>query len=193
MRFSRLAILAAAVLVGTIGQAQASHIFSQNILINGTPVASGGAFTNPLITINAGDSVTFSFGLWDTDPSTTNYTDSFNVSFAATGGTLPAPANSSVGYTGNGTSGSPITYTFSRTFSTAGSFVGNLTPNFPSSFPDYVFPNGNQTSEPQIPFTIQVNGAVPEPSTFAIVGMFLAIGAGCYFYRRQRTGAASVV
>jgi hypothetical protein len=34
---------------------------------------------------------------------------------------------------------------------------------------------------------------VPEPSTFALFGMMLAFGAGCFFYRRQRTFAPVAV
>lgn len=37
-----------------------------------------------------------------------------------------------------------------------------------------------------------IGPAVPEPSTFAIFGMFLALGAGCWLYRRQRAAALAM-
>ncbi len=168
-------LLAVIASIAVAGSSQASHIFSTNILINGIPVAAGNAFTDPTIMILAGDTVTFSFDLFDTDPSATSFADTFNVSFGVSGGTLPAPAGDSFAYTGNGTAGTPITYSFNRTFGMAGTFDGFLVPDFPSSFPDYIFPGGNQVSEPQVPFSIVVQN-VPEPMSMAIFGGLAVAG-----------------
>lgn len=35
--------------------------------------------------------------------------------------------------------------------------------------------------------------SIPEPSTFAIFGMFIALGACCWLYRRRSVAAASIV
>lgn len=168
-------LLAAVATIAVVGSTQASHIFSTNIRINGTPVAAGNAFTDPNIVIVAGDTVTFSFDLFDTDPSTTSFADTLNVTFGASTGTLPAPAGDSFAYLGNGTSGSPVNFSFNRTFNTAGNYDGFLIPDFPSSFPDYIFPGGNQLSEPQVPFSITVLSA-PEPASMAIFGAIVVAG-----------------
>ena len=168
-------LMAAIAMIAIAGSTQASHIFSTNIRINGTPVAAGNAFTDPNIVIFAGDTVTFSFDLFDTDPSATSFADTFNVSFGASTGTLPAPANASFAYLGNGTSGTPVNFSFNRTFNLAGNYDGFLIPNFPVSFPDYIHPGGNQLSEPQVPFSITVL-AVPEPASMAIFGAIAVAG-----------------
>lgn len=177
----------ALVLVGlAVSPTQASHIFATNVTINGTPLAAGNATTNPTITVNPGDLITFSFDLFDTDPSATSFADTLNVSFGASSGTLPAPANASFAYLGNGTSGTPVNFSFTRTYGSGGTYIGSLTPDFPVSFPDYIFPGGAQSSQQQLPFTIVVT---PEPATLAVFGG-LAL-AGLAGYRRRKVKATA--
>ena len=161
-------------------QVHATHIFSTNITINGKPVAAGNAFTNPTITVKQGATVTFSFDLFSTfgDP------DTFKVNFTGAG----LPANQSFAYNGSGTSGTPLNFSFNQVFNTPGTFSGFLQPDFPVSFPDYIFPGGNQTNAPQIPFTIQVD-AIPEPASMTIFGM-MAVGGAFYGWRRRKLAAA---
>lgn len=163
--------------------AHASHIFSQNITINGTPVAVGNGFTDPLIVVaNPGDNVTFSFELFSTggDP------DTFNVTFGPSSGTLGPPANASFAYNGSGTAGTPVLFSFTRSFGSPGLYDGFLIPDFPVSFPDYIFPGGGQLSEPQIPFRIQVN---PEPASLLAWGLLTGVGFVSYRLRRRKVSA----
>lgn len=179
MKLVRVALAVAALAVCGASTAQASHIFSTNITIDGTPVAAGNAFTDPVINALVGVPITFSFDLFGD-------ADTFNVSFFDGGGsTLPVPANASFAYNGTGTLATPVVFSFTRTFGAVGLFNGILIPDFPVSFPDYLFPGGGQTSEPQIPFTIQVsanNGSVPEPATMALACLG---GLGLIGYRRR--------
>jgi hypothetical protein len=176
-----LGLILSAIIAGPVNHAAASHIFSTNITIDGTPVAAGGMFTDPTIMAMVGVPVTFSFDVFGD-------ADTFNVTFANVGpSTLPTPASFSVAYAGGATQMSPLTISFTRTFLAAGVFDGTLTPDFPSSFPDYIYPNGVPASEPVIPFAIQVSQAngVPEPGTLTLMGLG-AIGLACSRLRRRR-------
>lgn len=64
----------------------------------------------------------------------------------------------------------------------AGTFVGNVSG----------FPNNSSQQITAGTFQVAATAPVPEPSTFALFGMVLALGAGCYIYRRQRTLAPAV-
>lgn len=174
--------MVAAMLAVTAGQAQASHIFSTNIRINGTPVATGNLFDDPTIATTVGTPVTFSFDLF-------GQSDTFFVSFFDAGGsTLPTPANFSINYNGSGTQAAPVTVSFTRSFASTGTFNGYLVPDLVSSNPDYLLPGGNQLSQPQIPFTINVASntpAVPEPTSMALAG-FAGMGMAVGAWRRRR-------
>jgi hypothetical protein len=176
-----IAILGAVAFSSTA--AEASHIFSTDITINGTPVASGNTFTNPIIDVYVNDPVTFSFDLFGS-------ASTFNVFFSDAGGsTLPVPANASFAYNGTGTFGTPVVFTFDRAFASPGIYNGRLVPNLTSSSPNYLFPGGGETSNPSIPFQIRVASEVPEPASLALWSILGTAGIAAWRRKRKLAGA----
>jgi hypothetical protein len=175
-----LGVVILSVSILATGAAEASHIFSTNITIDGTPVASGNAFTSPIIDVYVNDPVTFSFDLFGSS-------GQFDMLFFDAGGsTLPVPTNASTGYNGTGTLATPVVFTFDRTFATAGIFNGRLVPDFPASSPDYRFPGGNTTSNPSIPFQIRVSAAeVPEPASLVLWSVLGTAGIAAWRRKQQ--------
>lgn len=152
-------VLAAVCLTGLLPTVWASHVFSTNITVEGAQIASGSAFTNPTITVNSGDTIDFTFDLF-------GGADTFSVSF--TGASFLV--NQLFAYDGTGTQANPFDFDFGLTAGAPGTYLVSMTPDLFSSFPDYLFPSGNQASEPIIPFTLVVqSNAVPEPASLALV------------------------
>ena len=182
-------LAAAMLLLGIAGQAQASHIFTTDILVNGTAVATTNTFSDPTIITTVGTPVTFDIGMYGAS-------NTLNITFVAqAGSTLAAPTVESFSFGGGGTSANPIRHTFTRTFTSAGVFDGYFVPNFLVSSPDYRFPGGSQLDNPQIPIRIVVNqvaaSPVPEPASIILLATGgIGLVGGAIRRRRARKGLA---
>lgn len=158
--------------------AQASHIFVTNVGIGGSPLDSTTGPTNPILNVTQGGSLNFTGDMLG---------DSDTLSVLING--VPGLSQNSFSVVFGGGNAS---FSQGITFNTVGVFNGLVTYDFPTSFPDYLDPNGNQFSERTLGFTVSVlaNGAVPEPATWmTLILGFGAIGAGM---RRAKVVKTSV-
>lgn len=176
---SKLPLLGIGLLMLLAEPCAASHIFMTNFTINGTPVAAGGAFTNPFINVNVGETVTFAFDMYGASSNLT-------LVFTKTGGTLDAPPTQMFSYDGSGTSASPVPFSYGILVDTPGTFVGTIDTDIGGS-PNFTFPNGTSTTDPRIPFQAQVHAAssaVPEPAS-VLIWSLLGLGLVGFVGRRR--------
>jgi hypothetical protein len=155
-------IIGAALLAGliTVPDAKASHIFFQNIRINGQAINDPGqqnVFTSP-----SGGIFTFEADFWGPG-------DFFNVTFNPLAGSTLALSNFSFQYTGGGTQGSPLTLTNQQTPG-IGTFTGTFQVASNQSSPDFISRANQQLDNPVFNLTVTQTEAVPEPSTWALLG-----------------------
>jgi hypothetical protein len=166
--YKKLSVLSlVACLVCAASSVSASHIFFSPIAINGTSLETTAGFTDPTITVNIGDSVTFHSRI------TGEAGDLFSLIFSPAAGSTLAIANFSVIATPT-----PFDANYTLTFSTPGLFDGTVFANLDASSPDYVVPSdGSQMDSREFAFALQVQatpGTVPEPGSLALLGAAVA-------------------
>jgi PEP-CTERM putative exosortase interaction domain len=154
-------------------------------VVDGVFLANGLGIFDTVVTFNI-----TGYGTFTSDPA-----GDVNVLLGDPSGSLSSPS-----FYAAGLADSTVTFGFFTRFNVAAppfdadvptpsvlSNVSNHAANFifiPLNGENSLFINGVDP----VGATAQITGAnaaVPEPSTFALFGM--ALGAGCYFYRRQRT------
>ncbi len=164
-----LAAASVAVLSAFSAPAQASHIFVGNVGINGSPLDSVMGPTNPIFNVTQGGSLTFTGDMQGSS-------DTLNVVISGISG---LSQNSFSVFFGGGNA----SFSQAITFNTVGMFNGSVNYDFPSSFPDYIAPNGQEFSERTLGFKVNViSGAVPEPATW----MFMLLGMAGIGYSMRR-------
>lgn len=169
------AALAAGALLFSAQAANAGHIFFSPVDINGTVLETNAGFTDPILSVVTGQTVTFH----TTISGETN--GGFNFSFFPdAGSTLVIPD-----FVGDNPT-DPTEINYSLTFLTPGFFDGSVRADIPPSSPDYMIPAGGMDDSRNFPFRLQVTPAVentvPEPVSLALVGL----GAlGLVFTRRK--------
>ena len=158
--------------------AQASHIFVSNVGIGGTALDSVNGPTNPILNVTQGGSLAFTGDM-------RGNSDTLNVLITGVPGL--SQNTFSVFFAGGNAS-----FTQGITFNTVGVFNGLVNYDFPSSFPDYIAPNGQQFSERTLGFTVNVlAGNVPEPATWLMLILgFGAVGAGMRRAKGVQTSVA---
>lgn len=169
--------------------AQAAHVFFQNVKINNTALETTSGFTNPTFNINIGDTLEFAIEVYGS-------ADTLFTSFTKNSGTLDTPLGQSFSYSGGATSSNPSLFSFTRSFSTAGTFNGMFNVDLTSSFPDYNVPStGAQVDTRQFAFTANVSNAqaqpVPEPASVLGIMAFGALGGGRLLKRKKQAALAS--
>ncbi|MSO76014.1 MAG: hypothetical protein EXQ87_03750 [Alphaproteobacteria bacterium] len=187
-----MAIAATATLALGAGQALALHIFFEDIRINGIALDSSGGLTDPVFTIEAGESLTYSVVAFG-DPGTLFF------SFYQDMGSLPALTSEAITFDGvDGT-----TLSFSHFIPTMGNWIGSIYatfgnivgPDYPPLGHHYYVPlDGSDPcdlSDPSgipscpvafFPFTVNV---ILELASLAMLGIGLA---ALGFVRRRRNG-----
>lgn len=170
-----LAAASVAVLSAFSVPAQASHIFVSNVGINGSPLDSISGPTNPIFNVTQGGSLTFTGDMQGSG-------EALNVVISGISG---LSQNSFSVLFGGGTA----SFSQAITFNTVGMFNGSVNYDFPSSFPDYMAPDGQEFSERTLGFSVNViSGAVPEPATW----MFMLLGMGGIGYSMRRKNKQTV-
>jgi PEP-CTERM motif len=166
-------LAAACVLTLVTMSSHALHLIFDPIDINGTVLETGAGFTDPTITVEVGDTVTFHTTVENTENN--NNIDTFVFDFTAqAGSTLVIPDFAQpfeVGPLGS----AEINYVLS--FVTPGVFDGMVLGDIVFGTPDYVVPaTGDQVDTRTFPFTLVViaQANVPEPGSLALVGLALA-------------------
>lgn len=158
--------------------AQASHIIVSNVGIGGSPLDSTNGPTNPVLNVIVGNSLAFTGDMQGNS-------EALNISINGVPGLSQSVFSVPFG-------GGNASFSQAIAFNTVGSFNGLVTYDFPSSFPDYLDPNGNYYSERTLGFTVNVlAGNVPEPATWLMLILgFGAIGAGMRRAKGVRTSVA---
>lgn len=155
--------------------AQAGHIFVTNVGIGGSALDSISGPTNPILNVTQGGSLNFTGDML-------GQSDTLNVVINGVSGLSQNAFSIAFG-------GGNASFSQGITFNTAGVFNGLVTYDFPSSFPDYIAPDGQQFSERTLGFTVNVSGAVPEPASWAL--MIAGFGLTGAAMRRRRVVVAA--
>lgn len=159
--------------------AQASHIFVTDVEINGVDLDSLSGPTNPTFNLSVGDTLTLTGDLLGDS-------DTLFVNLTGFAGSTPNAFSIVFG-------GGTASFSQAITFNTLGNFSGFVSFDFPSSFPDYIAPNGSQSENQSLAFNVNVvSGAVPEPGTWAMMLLgFGFAGAALRSSRRKQSLATT--
>jgi hypothetical protein len=143
-------------------------VFFSPVSINGTSLETAAGFTDPTITVNIGDTVTFRSLI------TGATGDTFSLNFNPGAGSTLAIPNFNVVATPT-----PFDAKYTLIFATAGLFDGSVFANLSASSPDYRVPsNLSQVESRTFAFALQVqaapSGSVPTPGSLPLIGAALA-------------------
>ena len=171
------AAIVSAVLTVASQPALASHVFGYDAEINGTDLyTSTGVQTNPLFTIEQGDTLNFTLNMRGS-PGTAS------VDLSGFSGVSPDPFT----FTFDGTDG--VEFSQLLTFNTIGSFSGTGRFTITGS-PNYEFANGGQVTNPTFSFRVNVLAATPVPGPVAGAGLPALMALGGFMWARRRQAAA---
>lgn len=170
-KLTKLTFIAAAMLSFGMSNANATHIFFSPLTINGTALETSSGFTDPTITITAGQSVDFR----STITPAFSVADSFVLRFTRDAdSTLATIPSTTIAF--KATPSIPFSADYHYTFLTAGVFDGSVLADISGSNPDYKIPsNGSEVNTRNFAFQVNVLPAttVPEPTSIALLGLGL--------------------
>ena len=166
--FTKLTCIAGALLAFGITEAQATHIFFSPVQINGTALETTAGFTDPTISITAGQSVTFHSTISGVSGPESG---GFALNFTPDAGSTLTISNKTINF---GTT--PFSADYTYTFSNPGIFDGSVLADITDSSPDYSVPSsGIHVNSRRFAFEVDVApaAAVPEPASLALFGLGL--------------------
>ncbi len=171
-------VLGGLVVMGACSGASASHIFFENVKLNGVSLETTAGFTNPLVVTTTGTPIILSWERY----SHNGTSDTLTIDFTYVSGTLAAPLDTTKAFNGLASDTAPELQTYSFSYATTGTLNANVFMTSNTSFPNYYIPGVGESGDSRtFPFQLQVN-AIPEPTSLSL----LLGGVGAVLARRKR-------